>query len=123
MNWPKRSFSKYGNVKSKDEEGRSFDSAMERARFRELELLQRSGHISDLKCQVQVHLTFAKILYKPDFSYIEHSVTIYEEVKGFETATWRIKRRLWMYYGPGPLRIYKGSAAYLKLDEEIIPKP
>lgn len=110
--------------KIRDESGRSFGSGLERARFKQLELLERGGVIRDLKCQVQVHLSRARILYKPDFSYFDVALDqiVYEETKGFETAVWAIKKRLWRYYGPGLLRIWKGSAAYLIHDEDIIPK-
>lgn len=97
---------------------------MERARYAELLLLEKSGKIKDIECQVQVILTEAEIIYKPDFKYFDLSLSkpIWEEVKGFETDTWRLKRKLWISYGPGILRVYKGRYSRLRLHEEITPK-
>jgi len=44
------------------------------------------------------------------------------EFKGFETASWRIKRKLWLHYGPGPLEIYKKGNNGVKLTETLTPK-
>ena len=122
MRFPK---SKYGNKygsKKVESNGRSFDSKLERAVFEELNLLEKAGNISELKCQVSVYLTEARILFKPDFSFIRDGELIFLEVKGFETPVWRIKRRLWEHYGEGPLEIYKGSARNFFLHETIKPK-
>lgn len=103
--------------------GYSFASKMEAARFAELELLRRAGEIKEIICQPQVTLTDAEIIYKPDFLVIDiDGSQHYEEIKGFETPEWRIKRRLWKYYGPAPLRVFKGSAKRLVMTEEIVPK-
>jgi hypothetical protein len=47
---------------------------------------------------------------------------VWAEAKGFETDPWKIKRKLWQYYGPGKLEIYKGSAKSFKLYETVIPE-
>jgi hypothetical protein len=82
------------------------------------------GLARDIKQQVQVHLTRAEILYKPDFSYFDNETnqTAFVEAKGFATAVWAIKKRLWKHYGPGRLEIYTGSYKYPKLTEIIIPR-
>ena len=36
----------------------------------------------------------AKITYAPDFVYVEDGAKIYEDVKGVETAAFKIKRKL-----------------------------
>lgn len=96
---------------------------MEAARFAELKLLERAGQVKEIHCQPQVELTRAKIIYKPDFLVtIADGSTHYEEVKGFETPEWRIKRRLWLWYGPGKLIVFKGSASRLFEHETLIPK-
>lgn len=82
----------------------------------------RAGEIRDLKTQVNVYLTDARILYQADFSYQENGEEIYAEAKGFETPVWKIKLRLWKHYGPGKLLIYKGSAKRFYLEETVIPK-
>lgn len=86
--------------------GRSFASKGEAQLYDYLIVKQRAKEISDLKCQVSVYLTNARILYIPDFSYLEYGEKVWAEFKGFETAIWRIKRRLWKHYGPGRLEVY-----------------
>jgi uncharacterized protein DUF1064 len=100
----------------------SFSSKLEKALYDFLVLREKNGEITELKCQVSVHLTDAEILYKPDFSFFENGKLRFCEAKGFETSDWRIKRRLWEYYGPAPLEIYKGSANNFVLHEIIVPK-
>lgn len=111
-------------AKVRDASGRSFGSGLERRRFAELELLERGGEIKDLRCQVNVHMTLARILYIADFSYIDvkTGVLTFEETKGFETDVWRIKRRLWMHYGLGPLHVYKGQGTRIIHYETITPR-
>lgn len=115
---------KEGRVKAAERsvarDGRSMASKLERDVYEMLKLMQRCGEIRNLKCQVQVHLTLASILYKPDFAYETKSgVTEYVEAKGFETETWRIKRRLWMHYGLGPLHVYTKQRGEIILKETI----
>ena len=115
--------SKYGAKKADSTlAGRRFDSKMERTRGEQLALMQRAGEISDLQFQVQTHLTRARIGYKVDFVYQEQGKTVYEEAKGFETDVWRIKRRLWKWYGPGLLRVVKKGKGGFVVAEEILPK-
>ena len=101
-------FNKYRAQKVKNEFG-NFASKLEAAVYALLKLREEQGDICGLKCQVQIELTKAKIVYKPDFAFIENGIAAYAEAKGFETQSWRLKKRLWKYYGPGPLYIYSGS--------------
>ena len=73
-----------------------------------------------LELQPRVYLTKAKILYKPDFQ--EQGSHLYYEFKGVETASWRLKRRLWKVYGPGYLLVYKMKGNKPYLFESIIPE-
>ena len=100
----------------------SFASQFEAAVYQWLQLREKNKEISELRCQETIYLTKARIIYKPDFSFIENSEKRFVEAKGFETPEWRIKRRLWGSYGPGPLEIYKGSAKSFVLHETIIPE-
>lgn len=104
---------------------RWFDSVAEKDRFHnELVPMAKLGLISDLECQPQIHMTLARIGYKPDFYYIEDGRPVYEDVKGVETAVFKIKQRLWRYYGPGLLRITKRAGrnrGFVKV-KEIMPK-
>jgi hypothetical protein len=99
----------------------SFASQLEAAVFQWLQLRVKNKEISDMRCQETVYLTKARIISKPDFSFYENGTKRFAEAKGFETPEWRIKRRLWEHYGPGPLEIYKGSAKSFRLHETIIP--
>ena len=112
---------KYKNKKT-SRGGRSFASKGEAGLYDYLFIKEKAREIFNLKCQVQVYLTEANILYKPDFSYESDGQVIYCEYKGFETAIWRIKRRLWEHYGPGKLEVYKGLGLRMFLVETIIPK-
>lgn len=100
--------------------GMSFASKGESRCYDMLVLEEQAGLISNIRAQASVYLTDARILYKPDFCVFDHKLNedVYVEYKGMETPVWRIKRRLWMHYGPGRLRVYKGK----NLHEEIIPK-
>lgn len=102
--------------------GTWFASQFEKAVYYELCLRVRGGEYLSLQCQDTVELTDAKIVYKPDFrlTNLDGSFT-WVEAKGYETPEWRIKKKLWKVYGPGPLIIYKGTSKSYKT-ETIIPK-
>lgn len=121
MAWGRR---KFGNTKVR-KHGYSFDSKLESALHDELKTMEQAGLATDIKQQVNVHLTPAKILYKADFSYIEVATgnTIYCEAKGLVMPVWAIKKRLWVWFGPGPLHVFGGSYKSVRLIETIIPKP
>lgn len=114
---------KYGNVKV-EHAGRSFASKGEARLFDYLCLLEKAGECRDIKQQVSVKMTKAKIEYRPDYSAVNTSTgeVEYFEYKGFPTDVWRIKRRLWMNYGPGKLHIWVGNPRDITLSETIIPK-
>lgn len=103
--------------------GRSFQSNGEANCYLWLEHLQTLGEITELQTQVSCHLTLARILYIADFKFFDCKTGewVYGDFKGFETDVWRIKRRLWKYYGLGPLRVYKGTKGGITLTEEIRP--
>lgn len=116
----------YRKVKKVEHAGYSFASKAEASLFDYLSLRQKAGEISDLKTQPSVYMTKARILYKPDFSFVENGKTVYAEMKGFETPVWRIKRRLWLSgYGPAKLQVFypgiRNSEIQPKLREELIP--
>lgn len=115
---------KYGNRKQ-ELAGHSFDSKLEKGLFDLLSLQASGGELRDLTHHPKtVYLSEARVIYKPDFSFINCATSEEEwaEAKGFETSDWRIKRRLWISYGPGKLHIYKGSAGRLTLIETLEPK-
>lgn len=115
---------KYRNKVVRTPDGQRFDSGAEFQLFRWFELMEKQGMVSDIRRQVQVKLTAARILYIVDFLVFsnEKAHDVYAEMKGFETSDWKIKKRLWAHYGPGPLHIYKpGSDGWPVLVEELYP--
>jgi len=97
--------SKYRNKHSN-----GFDSKAEEHRAYELTLLESKGAIQDLQRQVKYTLIPAQyvdgkcveraITYKADFVYKENGKTVVEDVKGFKTKDYIIKRKLMLHvYG------------------------
>lgn len=108
--------SKYNNKKTQVDMY-VFDSAKEAKRYRELVLLERAGEIQNLELQPKFLLqegfkknnkTWRKLEYIADFKYIENGKTVVEDVKGFETKEFKIKRKLFEYkYSDLELKIIK----------------
>jgi hypothetical protein len=89
--------SKYGNRKI-TVDGITFDSKKEACRYRELKLLERGGLIQNLLLQVPFVLFDKsehgrKIVYRADFVYEEKGETVVEDVKGFKTEAYKLKKR------------------------------
>ena len=90
---------KYHNIKRN-----GFDSRKEERRFQELSLLQKAGKITGLKRQVPYLLIPAQYIdgkcversvsYTADFVYREGGNLVVEDVKGFQTQEYKIKRKL-----------------------------
>lgn len=100
--------SKYNNKKTQVDMY-LFDSAKEAKRYRELVLLERAGEIQNLELQPRFLLqegfkknnkTWRKLEYVADFKYIENGKTVVEDVKGFETKEFKIKRKIFEYKYP-----------------------
>ena len=88
---PKRS--KYGNRKVHSE-GSWFDSAKEAARYKEL---KSDPAISQLQRQVKYPLEVNGQLvccYLADFTYVHGGYLIVEDVKGYKTPIYRLKKKL-----------------------------
>lgn len=99
---------KYGAVRTG-----GYASKAEAYRAHELRLLQAAGKISLLKEQPSYEIQpdgCQVIRYRPDFSYVdeEKGVLVAEDVKGFATAEFRIKAKLFRW-------------AYPDIDFRIIP--
>lgn len=97
---------KYGNRKT-IVDGIKFDSKAEAERYKELRMMEQSGVITDLKCQPKFQLiptfvkdgkTFRGITYIADFSYIQDGRTVVEDVKGYKTEVYKLKRKMFEYY-------------------------
>lgn len=104
---PAKRQTKYRNVPA-EFDGIKFASKAEMARYGELRLLEMAGQISDLECQPLFVLT-AGVKYYADFRYVEDGKMVAEDVKGFETASWKIKKKLFLELYPDiELRVIKG---------------
>lgn len=88
--------SKY-NAKRTIVDGISFHSKAEAKRWSELKLLQKAGAISGLKRQAPFCLDVSCIHicnYVADFTYFEDGQYVVEDVKGFATPEYEIKKKL-----------------------------
>ena len=84
-----------------------YASRKEAQRARELELLERIGHIRHLEKQVSFELippigSERAVTYRADFAYEQRRddgtwVQIVEDVKGVRTAAYKLKRRLMLW--------------------------
>lgn len=99
--------SKY-NSKKTVVDGQKFDSKKEARRYQELLLLEKAGEIKNLSRQVKFVLIPSqrdengKVIerecsYKADFTYEEGIKTVVEDVKGYRTKEYIIKRKLMLY--------------------------
>lgn len=108
---------KYRNVKAMVD-GIKFDSQAEAKRYAELRIMEKSGCISDLKCQVPFVLAPAVVIqgrkrpalrYVSDFCYIKDRQRVVEDVKGIITEGYRIKRHLMAVLGIEIIEIRRGK--------------
>ena len=92
-------------------DGISFDSKREGNRFLELKMLERAGKIKDLQLQHKFELqpsfrkngrTIRAITYVADFTYfdLEKMKIVVEDVKGFKTDIYSVKKKLFEYKFP-----------------------
>ena len=92
-------------------DGITFDSKKEAERYCELKLLEKAGKIKDLTLQYKFELqpsfkkngkTFRAITYIADFTYLdlERMKNVVEDVKGYRTKEYQLKRKLFEYKLP-----------------------
>ena len=104
-----------------DADGVRWHSRQEHERWGELVTLCWAGRISDLRRQVSYLLQPAfrdntgrrvrAITLVADFEYREANKTIVEEWKGFETAVWKMKRKMFAQrYPETELRVMKKAS-------------
>ena len=110
--------SKYHAKKVRDLDGNSYDSKKEYRRYRELQLLERAGQITNLRRQVKFVLIPAQrepeqsgprggrkpgtliereVAYYADFAYEVNGNTVVEDCKGVRTPEYRIKKKLMLW--------------------------
>ena len=102
-------------------DGLLFDSKMEAEYYKLLLILERAKELKILELQPKVYLTKANILYKPDFLIEQNNEQIWIDVKGFHTPVFKLKKKLWKYYGPGKLQLIDKTRNGFEVSEEIIP--
>lgn len=105
-----KSRNKYGNTKCKID-GFTFDSMKEGHRYAELKIMLRGGLISNLELQKEFELQPAfrdntgkwirPITYRADFVYTDNETgkTVVEDVKGFKTEGYKLKKKMMAYRG------------------------
>lgn len=118
MAWNNHNRSKYG-AKKVEYNGMVFDSKRECRRYKELQILQQIGAISELRTQVKFVLIPARreadtvgkrggiikgnliereVSYIADFVYIENGKTVVEDAKGMRTPEYILKRKMMLYF-------------------------
>lgn len=105
-------------------DGYSFASKLESAVYTVLKSRQNAGELEIVQVQDHVYLTRARIHYIPDFKCkcLKTGEFFWVEAKGYANDVWPTKKKLWKFYGPGKLEIWKGDFRRPFLDEEIIPQ-
>lgn len=102
--------SKY-NARKTVVDGIKFDSVKEAKRYRELMFMFKAGEIDNLKLQPKYRLidkfkngqgkTIRGINYIADFEYIKDGKVVIEDVKGYKTQTYKLKKKLFEHkYNP-----------------------
>ena len=87
---------KYRAIKT-EVDGVVFDSKKEAWRYQQLKLMEKAGAIKNLKLQpvFPIEIRGVKICkYKADFDYEQSGERIVEDVKGFKTPVYRLKKKL-----------------------------
>lgn len=96
-----RSRNKYKNQKVYVD-GIKFDSQREANRYKQLKSLEKNNFIKNLRRQVIYELVPKQageraVKYIADFVYTQDGETVVEDVKGFKTDAYIIKRKLMLY--------------------------
>ena len=90
----------------------------------ELQLLERAKEIKILKNQPNVFLTEARIRVIPDWLIyrVRSNEEIYIDFKGYDGQSWLRNRKLWKFYGPRPMEVWRRNGNRFVLSETIIPR-
>jgi hypothetical protein len=108
--------------------GERFDSKVEAAYCRWLDKQKTLGLILFYVRQPKFLLGLPEMVYKPDFLVVGSNWVVADDVKGSETPKFKKDKRLWLKYGPCPLRVVKLTCRYQpdelptirKIDYEIV---
>lgn len=99
----------FGRSKYRNRKTDGYDSKKEANRAYELRILAQTGHIAHLREQVPFVLQekfkrddkhFLAITYKADFVYEKDGRTVVEDVKGYKTEVYNIKKKLFLHRYP-----------------------
>lgn len=99
---------KYGN-EPREVNGHIFASKAEAKRYLQLSLMEKAGMIHNLRLQPEYELipkfkkgnkTYRKTVYIADFEYEENGRIVVEDVKGFATDVYKLKKKLFEYRYP-----------------------
>ena len=87
------------HAKKTEIDGIIFDSMKEAKRYKQLKIFERAGLIKGLQLQVPFVLIDKSshgraIKYVADFVYTEDNKMVVEDVKGFKTDVYKLKKRL-----------------------------
>ncbi len=100
----RRRKNKYGAIKVQYD-GYKFDSKLEAARYKQLKLMESAGELSRLELQPKYpcEVNGKKVCtYIADFRYqLKNGDTVVEDVKGVETAVFKLKKKLVESLYPG----------------------
>lgn len=115
---------KIGNHRALCALGHSHRSKLESSVCQILQFRQKAGEIEILQVEDHIYLTDARIGYVADFKcrYVKIDEVFWVEAKGYANDTWPIKKKLYKFYGPGPLEIWTGVHLNPVLTEVIFPK-
>lgn len=111
--------SKYGNKRTSIG-SRTYDSGAEARRGAMLQLMEKSGNISDLQFQVTFKLSEAEVTYRADYTYMENGRLVAEDMKGVRTERFRLIVKLWRVYGPCLLRVTSWKHNRLCVVQEVM---
>lgn len=113
---------KYGAKKGVTSGGIKCDSLAETSLGSDLELRVKAGELSDLRAHEAIEI-MPGFFWKVDFNAVNNATGLreYFEFKGVEGHGFRLQVHAWKCLGPGPLHIFKGSAANYCLVKTIIP--
>lgn len=117
---------KYGNKKPDEpcSYGFSHRSLLEKAVCNLIALEEKAGKIVHEAHEDSVYLTEARYRCIPDFRCrdVATGQVFWREAKGFANQRWPTTKKLWKFYGPGPLEVWKGDYRRPVLAETIIPR-
>lgn len=112
--------SKY-HAKKAEYRGESYDSLAEAAYARHLDAEIERGAILWYLRQPKFSLGVPENVYRPDFLVIAEAWVAADDVKGTETAKFRRDRKLWLKYGPCPLRVVRLKLRYSRAGSGELP--